>query len=130
MPREFLRSDRVADAIQRYLANMIQHEVRDPRVGLVNINDVTVSRDMAYAKVYVTQVGGDEEASRKSVEALNNAAGFLRTLLARELDMRTVPRLQFYYDHTSVRGQELSSLIDKAVASDKARASDQPEDED
>ena len=124
MPREFSRSDRVADAIQRYLANMIQHEVRDPRVGLVNINDVTVSRDMAYAKVYVTQVGGDQDASRKSVEALNNAAGFLRTLLARELDMRTVPKLQFYYDHTSVRGQELSSLIDRAVASDRARASD------
>lgn len=124
MPREFSRSDRVADAIQRYLANMIQQEVRDPRVGLVNINDVTVSRDMAYAKVYVTQVGGDQDASRKSVEALNNAAGFLRSLLARELDMRTVPKLQFYYDHTSVRGQELSSLIDRAVASDRARASD------
>lgn len=123
MPREFSRSDRVADAIQRYLANMIQHEVRDPRVGLVNINEVTVSRDMAYAKVYVTQVGGDAEDSRKSVEALNNAAGFLRSLLARELDMRTVPRLQFYYDHTSVRGQELSSLIDRAVASDRARSS-------
>ncbi|HEY7883556.1 MAG TPA: 30S ribosome-binding factor RbfA [Cellvibrionaceae bacterium] len=124
MAREFLRADRVADAIQRYLANMIQHEVRDPRVGLININEVTVSRDMSYAKVYVTQVGGDEQASRESVSALNNAAGFLRTLLAREMDMRTVPRLHFYYDHTSVRGQELSSLIDRAVATDKARAED------
>jgi ribosome-binding factor A len=118
MPREFTRSDRVGDAIARYLANIIQQEVRDPRVGMVNINEVKVTRDMAYAKVYVTLVGDDEDASRASVSVLNKASGFLRTLLAKELSMRTVPKLQFYYDHTSVRGQELSSLIDRAVAAD------------
>ncbi|WP_041521674.1 30S ribosome-binding factor RbfA [Gilvimarinus agarilyticus] len=127
MPREFTRSDRVGDAIQRYLANMIQQEIRDPRVGMVNINDVKVTRDMAYAKVYVTLVGADEEASLASVGVLNKAAGFLRTMLAKELNMRTVPRLQFYYDHTSVRGQELSSLIDRAVAADKAKSGDEDE---
>ncbi|MDO3383403.1 30S ribosome-binding factor RbfA [Gilvimarinus algae] len=125
MPREFFRADRVGDAIQRYLANMIQQEIRDPRVGLVNINSVTVSRDMAYAKVYITLVGGTETSGRESAEVLNNASGFLRTLLAKELNMRTVPRLQFYYDHTSVRGQELSSLIDRAVAADKAKGGDE-----
>lgn len=119
MPREFTRSDRVGDAIARYLANLIQQEVRDPRVGMVNINEVKVTRDMAYAKVYVTLVGEDEDASRASVSVLNKASGFLRTLLAKELSMRSVPKLQFYYDHTSVRGQELSSLIDRAVAADK-----------
>ena len=127
MPREFTRSDRVGDAIQRYLANMIQQEIRDPRVGMVNINDVKVTRDMAYAKVYVTLVGADEEASLTSVGVLNKAAGFLRTMLAKELNMRTVPRLQFYYDHTSVRGQDLSSLIDRAVAADKAKSGDEDE---
>lgn len=127
MPREFTRSDRVADAIQRYLASMIQQEVRDPRVGMVNINEVKVTRDMAYAKVYVTLVGADEQTSLTSVSVLNKASGFLRTLLAKQLSMRTVPRLQFYYDHTSVRGQELSSLIDRAVAADKARVEDEHE---
>ncbi|BFM21969.1 30S ribosome-binding factor RbfA [Gilvimarinus japonicus] len=127
MPREFTRSDRVGDAIQRYLANMIQQEVRDPRVGMVNINDVKVTRDMAYAKVYVTLVGADEDESRTSVSVLNKASGFLRTMLAKELNMRTVPKLQFYYDHTSVRGQELSSLIDRAVAADKAKSDDESE---
>ena len=61
MPREFTRSDRVSDAIQRILAQVIPSEIRDPRIGLVNINEVTVTRDMAYAKVYVTFVGVDDE---------------------------------------------------------------------
>ena len=125
MAREFKRADRVADAIQRNLAQLIQFEIRDPRVGMVNINDVTVTRDMAYAKVFVTFVDreGDEEAE-ESAKALNNAAGYLRTQLAKELAMRTTPRLKFIYDKTSVNGQVLSSLIDKAVASDRSREDD------
>jgi len=119
MAREFARTDRIADAIQRILATTIAQEVRDPRVGMVNINDVTVSRDMAYAKVYVTFVGRDDEVECKfAADALNHAAGFLRSIVAKELDIRVTPRLQFFYDKTSVRGQELSSLIDKAIAED------------
>src|SRR5690554_1628437 len=131
MPREFTRSDRVADAIQRLLATLIPQEVRDPRVGMVNINDVTVSRDMAYAKVYVTFVGNDDsDTAKESVKALNKAAGFLRSLLAKEMSMRSVPRLQFIYDKTSIRGQELSSLIDRAVAKDRARRDDDSDEKD
>lgn len=122
MPREFTRSDRVSDAIQRLLGKLIPQEVRDPRVGMVNINDVKVTRDMAYAKVYVTFVGVDsDEQGQESAAILNKASGFLRSLLAKELSMRTVPRLQFIYDKTSIRGQQLSSLIDRAVADDRAR---------
>ena|SRR5690606_2829687 len=126
MPREFTRSDRVSDAIQRLLGTLIPQEIRDPRVGMVNINDVTVTRDMAYAKVYITFVGSENEAA--SIEAaavLNKASGFLRTFLAKELSMRTVPKLQFIYDKTAIRGQQLSSLIDKAVATDRARYHDE-----
>jgi ribosome-binding factor A len=119
MPREFTRSDRVSDAIQRLLAQVIPQEIRDPRVGLVNINAVTVTRDMAYAKVYITFVGvHDEKASLEAASILNKASGFLRSFVAKELVMRTVPKLQFIYDKTSIRGQELSSLIDKALAQD------------
>jgi ribosome-binding factor A len=130
MAREFKRADRVADAIQRNLAQLIQFEVRDPRVGMVNINDVSVTRDMAYAKVFVTFVDleSDEEAEA-SAKALNNAAGYLRTQLAKLLDMRTTPRLQFLYDKTSVKGQHLSSLIDKAVAADRKNESGDESDE-
>jgi ribosome-binding factor A len=129
MPREFTRSDRVSDAIQRLLGQVIPSEIRDPRIGLVNINEVTVTRDMAYAKVYVTFVGRDDE--KESLEAaavLNKASGFLRTFLAKELSMRTVPKLQFIYDKTSVKGQALSSLIDRAMKEDSLHQhDDEPE---
>jgi len=124
MPREFTRSDRVSDAIQRLLAQLIPQEIRDPRIGMVNINDVTVTRDMAFAKVYVTFVGNDSDE-----QGVEGAAGFLRTLLAKEMNMRTVPRLQFLYDKTAIRGQELSNLIDRAVADDKARHHDESDGE-
>lgn len=124
MPREFFRSDRVSDAIQRLLGQIIPQEIRDPRVGMVNINQVTVSRDMAHAKVYVTFVGDNEATSLEAVNVLNKASGFLRTFVARELDMRTVPKLQFFYDKTAIRGQEISSLIDRALAEDKRHQDD------
>lgn len=127
MPREFTRSDRVSDAIQRLLAQVIPAEIRDPRIGMVNINDVTVTRDMAFAKVYVTFVGvDDEKQSQDAAAILNKASGFLRTFLAKEFSMRTVPKLQFIYDKTSVKGQALSSLIDRAIAEDRLH----PQDED
>ena len=124
MPREFFRSDRVSDAIQRLLGQIIPQEVRDPRVGMVNINQVTVSRDMAYAKIYVTFVGDDETASLQAVSILNKASGFLRGFVAKELDMRTVPKLQFIYDKTAIRGQEISTLIERALAEDKLHPQD------
>ncbi|EGG94293.1 Ribosome-binding factor A [gamma proteobacterium IMCC1989] len=125
MAKEFSRSDRVADAIQRILATTIRQEVRDPRVGMVNVNDVTVTRDMAYAKVYVTFVGRDSDTeSREAADALNHAAGFLRGIVAKELDIRITPKLRFIYDKTSVEGQKLSNLIDKAIAEDVTHESD------
>lgn len=125
MPREFTRSDRVSDAIQRILGQVIAQEVRDPRVGMVNINAVTVTRDMAYAKVFVTFVGAEDEvASLASASVLNKASGFLRTFLAKELSMRTVPKLQFIYDKTAIRGQELSYLIDRAMKEDSLHVHD------
>ncbi|TVZ40162.1 ribosome-binding factor A [Alteromonadaceae bacterium 2753L.S.0a.02] len=128
MPKEFNRSDRVADALQRSLANTIRTEIQDPRVGMVNINSVSVTRDLAHAKVYVTFVGSDSDTeSESSVAALNNAAGYLRNLVSRDLTMRSTPRLQFIYDKTSIRGQELSSLIDRAVAEDRAHHQDESE---
>ncbi|GAB2507703.1 30S ribosome-binding factor RbfA [Microbulbifer agarilyticus] len=123
MAKEFHRADRVADAMRRELARLIQHEVRDPRVGMVNVNDVEVSRDLTTAKVFVTLVGEDDRSKIDiSMDALNKAAGFLRSQLAKEIQIRTIPRLQFRYDETSVRGQHLSALIDKAVKSDQKKS--------
>lgn len=106
--------------MKRELAQLIQNEIRDPRVGMTNVNDVEVSRDLSHAKVYVTFVGEDDAKKiEDGVQVLNRAAGFLRSQLAGSIQMRAMPRLSFRYDETSVRGQQLSALIDKAVAADR-----------
>lgn len=119
MPREFKRSDRVADAIQRSLSSIIQREIRDPRLGMVNINAVTVSKDLALAKVYVTFVGQDGEEDQGKVAVLNNAGSYIRSLLAKDIKIRTTPKLVFMFDTSVVRGQKMTDLIDRALSSDK-----------
>lgn len=116
----------MADVVKRLLATIIQQEISDPRVALVNINDVTVTRDLAIAKVYITFIGHDDDAQcADGTAALNKAAGYLRSLLSKEMSLRTTPKLQFFYDKTPIRGQALSSLIDRARAEDDARQDDQ-----
>jgi ribosome-binding factor A len=120
MPKDFSRTLRVADQIQRSLAQLIQLEVSDPRVGLVNINDVEVSRDYAIARVFVTFVDRESQAEcEQSVEALNKAAGFLRVHLAKSLNTRTTPRLQFVYDMSAIEGPKIDRLIDNALQADR-----------
>lgn len=126
MPREFKRSDRVADAIQRSIAHIIQMEMRDPRLGMVNINAVSVSKDLAIAKVYVTFVGQSQASdNQEKVDVLNNAASFIRGLMAKDLSLRTTPRLSFVFDESVVRGQQMTDLIDRALSSDKSQQNDE-----
>ncbi|MGD9661395.1 MAG: 30S ribosome-binding factor RbfA [Porticoccaceae bacterium] len=122
MPKEYSRSDRVADAIQRELAQLVRDEMRDPRVTMLNITAVDVSRDMSAAKVYVNFVAPkSDEESAEAVAALNHAAGFLRTHLSKILSLRMVPTLRFFYDGSGERGQALSALIDFALSQDKVK---------
>lgn len=121
MPKEFSRQVRVADQIQRNLAQLIQTEIADPRVGLVNINGVDVSRDYSNARIYVTFIGDiDESHVDESLAILNKAAGFLRSRLAKSLNSRTTPRLSFVYDKTSIQGQRLNHIINQAVKSGRS----------
>ena len=108
------RSARIADQIQRSLAEVIRLEMRDPRVGLVTITGVELSRDQSHAKVFFT-VLGDESAPEHALEGLQRAAGFLRSALAHQLTTRKVPELHFAYDESVERGVRLSRLIDAAV---------------
>jgi ribosome-binding factor A len=136
------RLQRVADQIQRELAQLIQLEVNDPRVGMVSVTGVKVSRDLAHADVYVTVMGSVDGVSglapgvtldkagaldklevEESLKALNVASGYLRSLLAKRTSLRTTPKLIFHYDQSVARGQYLSSLIDKALAADSEHQS-------
>jgi ribosome-binding factor A len=118
MPREFSRSLRVADQIQRELAVLIRDEVKDPRMGMVSISGVEVSRDMAHAKVFVS-VLGEEKVAADSLEALNHAAGFLRRELGRSMRLRSVPQLRFIHDRSLEEGARMSALIDEALGTRK-----------
>ena len=124
--REFKRTDRVADQLQKELAVLIQREVKDPRLGMVTVSGVEVSRDLGYADVHVTLLGEDTpEHIQENLKVLNQAAGFLRGQIAKRIKLRHVPELRFHYDESVVRGQRLSSLIEEAVASDRSRQDDE-----
>jgi ribosome-binding factor A len=119
MGKAFLRTGRVAEQIQRELADLIQMEVKDPRVGLVTLTGVEVTQDYAHAKVYFTTMKSAEQAP-KAQAGLEHAAGFLRSQLAHRMKLRIMPQLHFIYDTSVENGVRLSHLIDEAVASDKA----------
>lgn len=118
MPREFSRSQRVGDQIQRELSELIRDEIKDPRLGMVSIPAVRLSRDLGYAKVYVS-VLGDEVQVAESVEVLNRAAGFLRHRLGKLLHIRTVPELRFLHDRSLEEGARIGALINRAVTDDR-----------
>ncbi len=125
MPKDYSRQQRVADTLRRDIASFIQREMRDPRIGMVMVNDVEVSRDLAHARVFVTIMGKDDAVqAAEALEVLNGAAGFLRSQLAQSSTMRTTPRLSFVFDSSVLRGQQLSSLIDRAVATDQSMLKD------
>jgi len=118
MPREFPRTRRVGEQVQRELATLIRDEIKDPRLGMVSISAVQVTRDLSHAKVHVS-VLGDEQQSRASVDVLNRASGFLRHRLGKILRLRVIPELHFYLDLSLEHGARMGALINKAIASDK-----------
>ena len=109
------RHARIADQIQRELAEIIRLEMRDPRVGMITLTGVDVSRGQSHAKVFYTELGA-ESAAEEAGRGLQRAAGFLRSELAHRLSTRSVPELHFEFDESVERGARLSKLIDEAVA--------------
>lgn len=112
------RALRVADEIQRDLAEMLRTEVKDPRIGMVTVTHVEVTSDLEHAKVYVTHLAGKDHAA-DALAGLAHTAGFLRSALAKRLSLYTVPQLSFVYDDSIESGMHLSKLIDEAVAADR-----------
>ena len=124
MPKEFPRTRRVGEQIQRELAALIREELKDPRLGMVSISSVQVTRDLAHAKVHVSVLGNDEQ-SAESIDVLNHAAGFLRHKLGKLLHIRIIPNLRFYHDRSLEEGARLGALINEAIATDKANKDDE-----
>ena len=118
MPFESYRSTKVAGLVGRHIAELIQHELQDPRLGLVTISDVNVSNDLSFADVYFTVL--PDEKSNMAEIVLSGASGFLRKELSSRSSLRTIPKLRFHYDQTSDTGARIANVIDRAIASDRA----------
>lgn len=112
MPKDFTRSDRVQQQMQRELAQLIRMEMKDPRVGFVTITDVEVTRDMSHAKVFYTLMTGAEAETQKTLE---RSSGFLRSELSRRIKLFKTPELHFVYDTSVENGMSLDKLIEEAV---------------
>ncbi|HSC93896.1 MAG TPA: 30S ribosome-binding factor RbfA [Burkholderiales bacterium] len=120
MPKDFPRSRRIAEQVQRELSDIIRLELKDPRVGMITLTDVEMTQDNAHARVYFTLLG-DASRVKEAQAGLQHAAGYLRTELAHRLKIRVVPQLHFEYDASVERGIRLYKLIETAVAEDARR---------
>jgi len=123
MAQEYSRTDRIADQIQRDLAQLIRTSLKDPRIGMVTVNGVTVARDLGYADIYVTLLtiddfSADSEQVKLTIKLLNGAAGFLRSELSRLIKLRTIPQLRFHFDASVRDGRMLDQLITQARSKD------------
>ena len=123
MAKEFGRPQRVAQELQKEIAMIIQREIKDPRVGMmVTVSGVEVSRDLAYAKVFVTFLNDEDADSIKlGVKALQDASGYIRSLLGKAMRLRIVPELTFFYDNSLVEGMRMSNLVTNVVKNDAQR---------
>lgn len=132
MAKEFGRPQRVSQELQKELAMIIQREIKDPRVGMmVTVSGVEVSRDLAYAKVFVTFLNDkDEDAVKSGIRALQDASGFIRSLLGKAMRLRIVPELTFFYDNSLVEGMRMSNLVTSVVKNDAERRGEDVTDED
>jgi ribosome-binding factor A len=127
MPKEFPRSRRVGEQLQRELATLVRDELRDPRVQGVTITGVDCAKDLSHARVHFSLLGatGPLDATVKEAgKALNGAAGALHRALQAELHMRQIPSLSFHYDDSLARGARIEALIHQALAEDAAHPQD------
>ena len=122
MSREFKRSDRVAQELQKEIALILQREVKDPRIGMVTVSDVEVSRDLAYAKIFVTFLfDNDQSAIEQGMKGLEKASPYIRSLVGKAMRLRIVPELRFIYDQSLVEGMRMSNLVSNVIKNDEAK---------
>ena len=105
------RMDRIADQMHRFIAKLLREEFKDPRIGWVTVASVEVSRDLSFAKIYITVM--EEDKIKSTLEILNKASGFFRSHLSQSMHVRLVPKPVFIYDESIARGARLLSLIEQ-----------------
>ncbi len=109
------RTNRISEEVRREISEIVQNELKDPRLSrMTSIISVNVTRDLRYAKVYVSVLGSEEE-KKNTINGLKSAAGFIRREIGQRIQLRYTPELQFELDNSIERGVYLSKLIDKTL---------------
>ena len=123
MAKEFGRPQRVSQELQKEIAIILQREIKDPRLGMMTtVSGVEVSRDLAYAKVFVTFLNDkDEDSVKEGIKVLQDASGYIRSLLGKAMRLRIVPELTFVYDNSLVEGMRMSNLVSNVIRHDDER---------
>lgn len=125
MAKTFNRSSRVGHELQKEIAIILQREIKDPRLGMVTVSGVDISRDLAYAKVFVTFLNDeDPEIVEQGLQVLNDAKGYIRTLIGKAMRLRIIPEIKFFYDESLVKGMQMSTLVSDVIKHDNERHKD------
>ncbi|GFN46109.1 30S ribosome-binding factor RbfA [Candidatus Regiella insecticola] len=126
MAQEFSRAQRVSQELQKEIAIILQREIKDPRVGMATVSSVKLSRDLVYAKVFVTFLNtltqdDDQKKIKDGIKALQDASGYIRTLLGKAMRLRVVPTLTFDYDKSQIEGVRIANLVANVIKDDVKR---------
>ncbi len=117
--KPFSRADRVGGQVQRALSELLHKRIRDPRLKDATISEVKMSPDLKLAKIYYTLPASDG-AKDDALAGFNSASGFVRRTLARELGLRYMPDLKFYYDDSFDYGTKIDNLLKSLNKEDEA----------
>lgn len=125
MAKSFSRPQRVGHELQKEIAIILQREIKDPRLGMVTVSGVELSKDLSYAKVFVTFLNDDDsEVVTQGLKVLNDATGYIRSLVGRAMKLRIIPELKFVYDQSLVEGMRMSNLVSQVIQQDENRHQD------
>jgi ribosome-binding factor A len=106
----YQRSDRVGDLLVELMAELLRKEIRDPRLGAVTITAAKVTKDLRHARIYFNLLGGCED-KREVLAGLGSATGFIRSKIGKQLNLRFVPTLEFFYDETQDEARRIEDLL-------------------
>lgn len=125
MAKSFSRPQRVGHELQKEIAIILQREIKDPRLGMVTVSGVELSKDLSYAKVFVTFLNDDDsEVVTQGLKILNDATGYIRSLVGKAMKLRIIPELKFVYDQSLVEGMRMSNLVSQVIQQDENRHQD------
>jgi|SRR5690554_471142 len=127
---DYKRVDRFSQQLQREIAVILQREIKDPRVVMPTVSDVEVSRDLSYAKVFITFLNDDAESVEEGLAVLNDASGYIRSLLGKRISSRVTPHVKFVYDTSTSEGMRMAALVRDALDSDEVKKNNSESQED